>query len=75
MDMPLAKRPPYLPHKDDRETGGGGPRVRSFQLHEELDFHAPFQFKKLYGMLEMGLTGSLAAPGSTLDCMARTSGA
>lgn len=40
MDMPLAKRPPYVSHKDDRATRGRGSRVRSFQLHEELDFHA-----------------------------------
>lgn len=75
MNMPLAKRPPCVSHKDDRATWGRGSRVRAFQLHEELDIHAPFQRKEVYGVLAMGLTGSLAAPGSTLDCMARTSGA
>lgn len=72
---PLQRGLLTYPIRMTEKLGEGDPRVRSFQLHEVLDFHVPFQFKKVYGMLEMGLTGSLAAPGSTLDCTARTSGA
>lgn len=39
--MPLAKRPPYLSLNDGRATQKRGLRVRSLQLHEELEFHIP----------------------------------